>query len=431
MGDITYKCPTCGAPLVFKGATGAMSCEWCGSTFTPEQLKDQSGRLSENENQGSWEDYKSDGTMDTGGLTEYRCPQCGAEITADANAAAMECPFCGYPAIIAGAVSGMNKPDTILPFKIEKNDVEKALTEYYRGKKLLPDSFTKNNRVEKISGVYVPFWMFDCDADARIAFNASKVKRWSDNKYDYVKTDEYIAYRSGGASFEKIPVNADTHMQPDLMESIEPYDYKGLIPFESQYLAGYMADRHDIESKDSELRANERVKASVEEALKKETEKNFESVSVKDNQTRILSGNIFYSLLPVWLLSTKFENKTYTFAMNGQTGKMTGDLPVDMGKFWKWLALIFVVCGAVLSAAVTAVSFFRGTISAMLLPEIVVLIIAFLIALITVLVMKAGMKPVARQPYADLYMKQDSLKVEFSRDVLVNSRTTKTEKAKA
>ena len=344
-----YKCPCCGAGLKFDSSAQQMKCEYCETEFDLETVKQYNEALeSEQQENYGWEDYGEDsgnGDWKEGeqeGLKGFICPSCGGEIVGDATTAATHCPYCDNPAVMPSQLSGMYRPDYVIPFKKTKEDAKQAFIQNCKGKKLLPKMFLDQQRIESITGMYVPFWLFDCDTDANISYNATKVHTWSDSDYNYTKTDYFMVNRAGNASFERVPVDGSSKMDDTYMEAIEPFQYKDLVDFDTAYLSGYLADKYDVDAEQNKPRANERIKTSVE-ALMRETVKGYSSVTVKNNNVRFSDGKVSYALLPVWVLNTKYEDKIYTFAMNGQTGKFIGELPYSKGKYWAYFGMFFVI----------------------------------------------------------------------------------------
>ena len=123
------------------------------------------------------------------------------------------------------------------------------------------------------------------------------------------------------------------------MDSIEPYNYADLTPFSTAYLPGFLADKYDVSVADSQERADTRCTATLEAALRRTADQYDTCVPVQQD-IRLKRGKVHYALLPVWMLHTKWNGKDFLFAMNGQTGKLVGDLPTDMGKFWATFAAI-------------------------------------------------------------------------------------------
>lgn len=194
---------------------------------------------------------------------------------------------------------------------------------------------------------------FSGTAIGQAEFDAEKVRRWSDSNYNYTETSYFSCYRSGNMNFANIPVDGSSKMDDTLMESIEPFDISGAVPFSTAYMAGYLADKYDVDVNASMPRANERVKKSVESALERTVE-GYSVVLPKGSQVDIANGSYSYALYPVWILNTTWNGKKYTFAMNGQTGKFVGDLPLDKSAFWKKVAILTAPMSAVVYALIWA-----------------------------------------------------------------------------
>lgn len=345
-----YKCPCCGGAIAFDSTSQKMACPYCGSEFEMETLKVYDESLNMQQDEMKW-DTQAGSQWDEGetaGLGTYVCKSCGGEIVGDETTAATSCPYCGNPVVFMGQFAGDLKPDYVIPFKLDKKAAKEALLNHYKGKILLPKAFKDQNHIDEIKGVYVPFWLFDADANANICYKATRQNCWSDSEYNYTETSYFSVIRAGNIGFERVPVDGSSKMPDDLMESIEPYNFNEATDFQTAYLAGYLADKYDVNAEQSIDRANERIKRSVEESFQK-TVKGFTSVVPESSYVGLSNGQAKYALYPVWLLNTSWQGKNYLFAMNGQTGKFVGDLPMDKGLFRKWFGLV--------TGAVTAVTF--------------------------------------------------------------------------
>lgn len=330
---LEYKCPNCGGNVKFDIASQNMKCESCDSVFTQEQLNQADGipDLSYAESSYEWEPYGESAELE--GANSYSCKSCGAQIIADETTAASVCPYCSSPVIMTGKVAGMNQPDYVIPFKLDKKAAQKALRNFYKGKLLLPSVFKSENRIKEMKSVYVPFWLFDCDADASVVFDATQTRTWSDSDWNYTETSFYSVYRAGSLGFSNIPVDGSTKMNDSYMEGLEPYNFSELTQFNPAMLSGFLADKYDVDAKASFPRAKERVENSVYSALKS-TINGYSSVTPRNNCIMTSNGHYKYVLLPVWMLKSKFNGKDYVYAINGQTGKVSGELPVDKKKLW-------------------------------------------------------------------------------------------------
>lgn len=338
-----YKCPCCGGAIEFNTALQKMKCPYCDTEYEMDVLKSyDEGLQAEGSEDMTWDTQAGSEWYEgeTEGMRVYSCKYCGGEIIGDENTAATTCPYCDNPVVMMGQFKGALKPDYVIPFKLDKNAAKKGLMTHLQGKRLLPKVFKDQNHIDEIKGIYVPFWLFDADVNADIRYKATTVRKWSDSQYEYTETDFFAVFRSGDIGFERVPVDGSSKMPDDLMESIEPFDFKDAVDFQTAYLAGYLADKYDVDAEHSIDRANDRVKKSTEEAFR-ETVRGYATVTAENSNIRLSNGKAKYALYPVWLLNTSWDGKKYTFAMNGQTGKFVGDLPMDMGACVKWFLGVF------------------------------------------------------------------------------------------
>ena len=348
---LEYKCPACGGALSFDASLQKLKCPYCDTEFEVEALRELDEALKqeqpsdftwESQPEGQWSEDE------TQNLRSYICQSCGGEIVGDLNTASTNCPYCDNPVVMAGNFTGTLRPDLVVPFKLSKEQAKAALQQHLNKKPLLPRLFKTHNRIESIQGIYVPFWLFDTDADASIRYRATRIHTWSDANYNYTRTSYYSLLRAGTIGFDNVPVDGSSKMSNDLMESIEPYDMTQGVDFQTAYLAGYLADKFDVEAEDCKTRANDRIRASTEAAFAGTTV-GYSTVIPENTNIRLSGGRVRYALLPAWILTTRYRDKIYTFAMNGQTGKLVGNLPIDWKLFWTYLLSVGLGSGALIS----------------------------------------------------------------------------------
>ena len=261
----------------------------------------------------------------------FVCSACGAQIVADQNTMATECCYCGNPTMLPARFDGRLKPDFFIPFKKTKDDAVAALKKFYAGKYLLPNDFTANNRVEAIQPMYVPFWLFDAKGTGDATFRAEKIRRYKTATEEVTETKIYRCRRQGSMRFEKIPADGSRKMRDDYMDSVEPFDYKDMVPFTAAYLTGFLADKYDVTAEECAERIDRRMETTVVDELKK-TVTGYDSVVCDNAGVAKSDDKVMYAMMPVWILSTKYNNEVYTFMMNGQTGKVAGTLPYSFAK---------------------------------------------------------------------------------------------------
>lgn len=357
-----YQCPACTGPLHFESSTGMLQCDYCGSVFTTEQIEAmyaeqnaaaqaasqaeaaQAAQPAADAADGEWDVSGAGSTWgeDAANLRAYNCPSCGAELICEETTAATSCPYCGNPTVIPGQLGGILKPDYIIPFKLDKKAAVAALKKHYGRKIFLPKAFSAENHIEEVKGIYVPFWLFSAIADGTARFQCTRSHTHTEGDYRVTTTEHFNVVRAGTAPFERIPVDGSSKMPDEYMDSIEPFDYSEMTGFSLSYLPGFLADKYDVSAGECTERADSRCRRSMEDMLRSDV-RGYETVTPMGSDIRLRRGSVKYALLPVWLLTTKWRNKDYLFAMNGQTGKLIGDLPISRGRYFAMFFGVFAV----------------------------------------------------------------------------------------
>ena len=349
--SVSYKCPNCGAPLSFLPGKKTVTCEYCGTEFEVSAIeelfrdKQESAVHAAEAQEAKWatEDAGSEWASDEAkALHAFTCSSCGAELVCDENTMATECVYCGNPTMIPKRFDGMLKPDYVIPFKKTKQEAVAALKEFYKGHMLLPSNFTANNRIEAIQPMYVPFWLFDSKITAQAQFRAEKHHVINTPKEVITEISVYNCKRAGTMSFERIPVDGSKRIDDAYMDSIEPFNYGDLVEFSAAYLTGYLADKYDVTAEACAPRADKRVENSAIEVLQSTLE-DYDAYELENIAVVKDVGKVSYAMVPVWILTMRYNDKPYTFMMNGQTGKFVGSLPYDKTKAFLYPALCSLV----------------------------------------------------------------------------------------
>ena len=416
MSTATYTCPCCGAPLSFSGESGKLECASCGNSYELDAIQALTSAESvdrlEFENQAESFDASEAAQMQA-----YICKGCGAELLTEDTTTATECPYCGSPTILPERIEGGVKPEKVIPFKVTKEEAQKQFEEYFKGKRLLPNVFLQSrNRIAEMRKLYVPYWLFDCDAQANIVYDAEKRNTERRGDWEITRTRYYLVRRSGRMGFDSIPVDGSEKLDDRITESLEPYDLSAAVPFQPAVLAGALADQADVEAKDCEKRAVERVESSVSQAMR-DTVTGYSSVSERSRSIYSENGRATPVLMPVWLITTQKEGKTYTFAINGQSGKLTCDVPADTKKSLLWGGGVFAGVLAVIALILAlADAIGSGTI-------LIAVIAALIVALVVVGVLKGQLKQAVHQSAAADYVRAGSFKLDVKTDHFLYERT--------
>ncbi len=397
--SVNYQCPACGGPLRFTGENNKLICDYCENAYDVADIEAEyaarlaagdvaavaaaeraaageesafetmgapdgaataltddslaaaanvSGHAGEGKaavasflSRASWNESERDG------LRSLTCSSCGAAITCDATTAVSECPYCGNPAVVPGAFVDGAKPDVVVPFKLDKAAAASALSGYYKGKKFLPKAFAEANRVQHIQGVYVPFWLFDGVVDGNGTYECRNVRTNRSGEEEITHTSVFEVTRAGELGFARVPVDGSAKMPDGHMDAIEPFDFNEARPFSVAYLPGYVAERYDEDAEACQGRAEDRMRHTFEHDLR-ETVVGYDQVDSGRVHSHVKISQASQALLPVWLLHTTWQGGDYLFAMNGQTGRFVGDLPVARGKVAAWFFGLLAVLACVM-----------------------------------------------------------------------------------
>lgn len=341
-GTLDHKCPGCSATLKFNPHGQNWVCEYCKSTFTKDELK----IAEEKELKATTLADKLEKNSE--GMDLYSCPNCGAEIIADENTSATFCVYCKNTAILKNKLVGEFNPSKLIPFYKTREDAIKAFKDLGKGRPLMPKEFSSDKNISEMRGIYIPFWLYDYSVNGNSSGTATKVKTWTTGSYIYTKTDTYSVSRSANMKYCKIPVDGSKHFDNDIMNSIEPYDYNKLVDFSHSYLSGFYAEKYDVDlntaADDSLLRARN----STTDILRKDI-KGYSNVALTSNNHNVKLDKSEYVLLPVWMLNIKYKDKMYKFAMNGETGELIGNIPIDTKKAIIIGIVVFIISLIVLS----------------------------------------------------------------------------------
>lgn len=338
--SLDHKCPSCGANIKFNPTSQKWDCEYCGASYGLDAFQKET---QEENKQEKRENNNDDNSIN---LNEYVCKNCGAVIVTDENTSATHCVYCGNTAIMKDRLKGKFQPDKIIPFKTTKDDAVHSFQKLVAKKRFAPKEFSDQENIEKISGVYIPFWLYDGKTEGKIDATATKERSWRQGNYDITETTYYKCYREGKEEYVDVPVDGSTKFDDKIMDSIEPYDYTEFVTFNSSYLAGFLSEKYNQTSEDVYSRVEERVKNTLIDNLSSNI-KGYSSVRVNNSQINIEKGEVEYALLPVWMLNIKYKEKTYTFAMNGQTKKCIGNIPIDYSRALRKSFLFFGACTAI------------------------------------------------------------------------------------
>lgn len=340
MAVISYKCPNCGGDLRFDPETQKYKCEYCVSLFqeadldTPDQPKA--------EEQSAKELEKTQESTQEWHAAAYSCPSCGAEIIVDETTAASFCYYCHNPVVLQGRLEGKYLPEKVIPFKVTKDEFIQEFFTYVKKKKFIPSAFFQKDQIEKVSGVYFPYWICDEELYGTMDAKATSVRVYRLGDIEYTETKYYDIEREGNIEINGITKNALKKAEKQLVEGVQPFPMESAQIFNMGYLSGFQAEKRDLEKEDLAQEVNQEVQKYSND-LMRGTVSGYSSVNYKNTRLRTNREEWNYVLLPVWTLTYKGKDGTiYYYAMNGATKKICGKLPVDFKKIAVLFAAIFI-----------------------------------------------------------------------------------------
>ena len=335
----TYQCPNCEGVLSFNAETGFLECASCGSVFEEGQVE-QALPIDVNTEQQKTQHVKTvkqflenapweiehEGSAASMTTVRYSCPSCGAEVIADQSTVSTSCPYCGNNMFVAGIASEENIPHRIIPFAITREEAEEHMREHFRHKWYLSREF--DAQLEHMQAVYVPYYLYDVEIDGWADYIA-----YHEVDSDNSKSKRYYAVkRAGHASFVNIPVDGSSKMPDAHMDAIAPYDFKEMRDFSTSYVAGYLMEVADEDAQACQEHAEALARKSFEGDMKEDVvdERGINGVSeVVAHKTNLRTTSALSCVLPVWLMHCTWNDVQMLFAVNGETGKCIGDLPIS------------------------------------------------------------------------------------------------------
>lgn len=402
------KCPSCGAQIIWDSSIEKFRCEYCGSLFSADEFLKLQEKEEENSKRGNEE------------LVSFKCNNCGAEIVSDVNTYSTFCVYCGSSAILKDKINSEDMPDYVIPFKITEEDARSAYNELLKGKMLLPRKFRKAKLSEKIRGIYIPFWAYDITYDGDIKFEGVDIEEWEDDEYEYEKRKYYDVIVRGHYEYKKVLCDASRFFNDDLMDSISPFDLNELIKYNHAFLCGYLADTYDVSKEESFNIAKERTTNSCISVARRESPHDEDYYT--DDNLIIDKTKTYHLYLPVYILSVPFKKKIYTFAMNGQTGKLIGNLPIGKIRYALSIVSFFLVIfiGLFFLLNNTDMNENGALVGAAFVSIIAVIIFGF--------ILHSKYKLVNTEYYAFDYLNENKLETEIIEDSYTHSSTSKNKK---
>ncbi|WP_242941631.1 TFIIB-type zinc ribbon-containing protein [Parasporobacterium paucivorans] len=342
------SCPNCGANMRFDSEIQKMHCDHCGTEIAVDEIKVDGKEEPEETAEPEKPPQQEKTGEKTGNFKTYKCPSCGAELLTDENTSATFCGFCGNSTLIEDRLKDELMPAQLIPFKISQDEAKDIYRQWSRKGGLTPKGFREQSTIEKMTGIYVPYWLYDYHTNAKLDAHCTRVRRQIRGDVEYIHTDNFKVIRDIDAEYVMVPADASEKMPDEVMEKLEPYSYKDLLDFEMPYLSGFYAEKYNYGNEELRSRIEDRVSKYAYDSAR-DTIQGYATVAVTGQDVQTRKDSVKYTLLPVWMLNYRYKGVNYLFAINGQTGKLVGNLPISRGRAAGWFASIAVGCAIVLT----------------------------------------------------------------------------------
>lgn len=333
----SYKCPSCGAGIEFKPALQKFRCDYCMSAYTEQEIADIYKDLAED---GA--EVAPDTVVEQNHLASYDCNSCGATVVTDDTTTSTFCYYCHNPVIISDRLAGSFQPNKMIPFTIDKEKAKETFLHWVSKKSFVPKDFYSSSQLEKITGMYLPYWWADCQAEVDYLGEAEQKRVWNEKDIEYTETKKYRIIRKGKVELKNIEELAFTKIDSDLLDGIAPYSENEAMKFSMPYLSGFFAEQYDINAEAITPKIEEQVNRYTKDLIK-DTITDYSRLKEQNCTIDMLAQDMSYTLLPAWILTYRYDGKTYVFAVNGQTGKSFGELPLNNKKVFGVATAVFAV----------------------------------------------------------------------------------------
>ncbi len=318
-----YQCPNCNGNLKFHIKRQKMSCEHCNSIFDPYQFGETEGAK-----QSEFE------------VTVFTCPQCGGELFATDNVMTDFCSFCGSSVVFESRIANEKRPDYIIPFQKTKDDCKEEYLKLIDKAFFVPKALKSPEYIDGFRAIYMPYWIYDVKQQEKI--NLTGKRKVANN--DYVITSYYSFEGNLSASYEGIMYDGSSSFSDNMSRKLVPYELNGMREFSATFMSGFYADAADMEAAVYEDDVVDFTEHKTGEYVKNYHELEPYALDTSDSSIREQIGTEItkevQAMLPVWFMSYRNRDWVVYAAVNGQTGKVVADLPVDFKKYMLCAALL-------------------------------------------------------------------------------------------
>ncbi|MGI6076925.1 MAG: hypothetical protein ACOYCB_02015 [Fastidiosipilaceae bacterium] len=346
MSTQTFKCPSCGAGIEFNPELGLFKCDYCLSEYTTEAITEyhakETARLEAKHEVLEQKAAAEVGQEEPTTVRGYHCDSCGASVETDDTTTATFCYYCHNPVVIVDRLAGDMRPHQLVPFRISREQAIEQFLGWAKKRRYIDQGFVSAASLEKMTGIYLPFWYSDANIDYKMMAHGVRIRTWSTRNRTYTERSIYQIDRNAHIFLDDLSLVAYSKSDQDLIYGILPYQKEDLVPFSQPYLSGFFAEQYDRAKEDCYYEM-EKLAVDTARNIVRSSIHGYSSVDIKHEEHDLKFDEWLYTLLPVWMLTYQFNNKTYVYALNGVTGRAYGELPLNRGKLMLHTAILILI----------------------------------------------------------------------------------------
>lgn len=318
-----FSCPNCGGNVTFDIASQQLACGYCHEKFSPYAFDSKTDDAAETVSREN--DYE---------VTVFTCPQCGGEILSTDNAAAGFCSFCGASTILYSRISREKRPNYIIPFQKTKEDCKQSYASLMKKAIFAPKELKDPKYIDSFRGIYMPYWAFYITQKGELNLPASKEYR----RGNYIYTDHYRLHGELDSYYKGLSYDASSSFADNISEALAPYDLKGMKAFTPAYLSGFYADTADVApsvyQQEAEITAYDQTAAQLRN-IPQYSGCHIKGIGSGSSPASLFTktAQVDSTMFPVWFMSYRNGDRVAYVTVNGQTGKVVADLPIDPKKY--------------------------------------------------------------------------------------------------
>jgi hypothetical protein len=330
-------CKKCGAMVKFKPGSKNLICEYChaeneivqASPATIVEIDLEEFLAAHHEEKEKIE------------VTSVKCQACGATSTVDPKVASDKCPFCATTFVLKdGSSSTLYKPQYVLPFGIDEQKALENFRSWLKGLWFAPSELCNyTDRADRLSGMYLPFWTFDCHTDSMYTGQRGVDYTVSESYTDgkgvtqtrmVTRTNWYSVSGSVSNDFDDILIEASNSLPKDKLRALEPWDLKNVMEYNDQFLQGFRTENYQVDLPTAFVESKKRMVPVINQTINHNI--GGDRQTINSVSTTYTKSTFKYILLPVWISAYRYNNKVYQFLVNARTGEVQGNRPWSVVK---------------------------------------------------------------------------------------------------